>query len=280
MSAVVITFYKFVMIREPLQLQADFAAFCKVRGMRGTVLIAGEGINATVSGSAEDIAALVRWLRSDSRFEDLVVKESHAEGHPFKRLKVKVKREIVTFGQENVDAESGAGTYVAPEDWNALIKSPDVVVIDTRNNYEYGIGTFKGAMNPETQSFSEFPAFVKETLDPGRHKKIAMFCTGGIRCEKATAYMRAQGFENVFHLEGGILKYLEVVPKEDSLWQGECFIFDGRVAVAHGVRQGCHELCSSCGHPIAVAQAGERSRCPGCQARAGREGANDTHSGR
>lgn len=280
MKLTVSTFYKFVRILDPAELQGDLTRFCEEHGLRGTVLIAGEGINATVSGRGEDVDRLLAWLRSDRRFADLVAKQSSSDGHPFKRLKVKVKSEIVTFGDDDGNPARGTGTYVAPEDWNALIRSPDVVVVDTRNSYECDIGSFKGALDPQTGSFREFPSFVKERLDPARDRKIAMFCTGGIRCEKATAYMRAQGFENVYHLEGGILKYLEVVPPEESLWEGECFIFDGRVALGHGVRTGSHVLCARCGYPIRRADEGAQDVCSRCLSRERREGPDDTHSGR
>jgi UPF0176 protein len=171
---------------------------------------------------------------------------------PFYRLKVRLKKEIVTLGIPEINPAKQAGTYIAPEDWNALISDPDTVVLDTRNHYEVVIGTFKGAVNPKTNSFRQFPEFVKQNLDPAKHKKVAMFCTGGIRCEKASSYMLAQGFENVYHLKGGILKYLETVQEKDSLWQGECFVFDNRVAVEHGLGEGTHEMCHGCRHPISA----------------------------
>lgn len=289
MSTTVATFYKFVSISDPQKLRDDVSALCDRHGIRGTLLIAGEGINATVSGDDADVAALLTWLRADARFADLVAKQSLTTSHPFKRLKVKVKPEIVSFGHEDGDPLKGTGRYVAAEDWNALIAQPDVVVIDTRNSYEFDVGTFEGAVDPETRSFREFPAFVEKTLDPARHKKIAMFCTGGIRCEKATAYMLAQGFEEVFHLEGGILKYLEVIPPEESLWRGECFIFDERVALEHGVTQGHYTLCRVCGYPVVradeVTQDGSAQNgavqncCHKCRAAASRETADDTHFG-
>jgi UPF0176 protein len=270
MTITVSTFYKFVPIAGPSAFKTEVAAFGCLHGLKGTILIAHEGINATVSGRPEAIAALLGWLRSDARFRDLVSKESFASEHPFRRFKVKVKPEIVTFGHAGIDPVANAGTYVPPERWNALIQDPGVIVIDTRNSYEFDIGTFQGALDPKTQTFREFSTFVGQTLDPSKHHKVAMFCTGGIRCEKATAYMRAQGFRDVYHLEGGILKYLEVIPKEDSLWQGECFIFDERVALEHGVTPGGYELCTECGYPIHRTESADRAAaaCPQCASRA------------
>ncbi len=270
MSITVSTFYKFVSIADPAAFKAEVAVFGCARGLKGTILVAREGINATVSGPPDAIADLLGWLRSDARFRDLVSKESFAEVHPFRRFKVKVKPEIVTFGHPDIDPVANAGTYVPPERWNALIQDPDVIVIDTRNRYEYDIGTFQGAVDPGTQTFREFSTFVGEALDPSKHHKVAMFCTGGIRCEKATAYMRAQGFPDVYHLEGGILKYLEVIPQADSLWQGECFISDERVALEHGVTPGDYQLCPDCGYPIHRPSSadGAAGVCPKCASRA------------
>jgi len=250
MQITVSTFYKFVPITDTEALQSSLAGLgCKL-GIKGTILIAREGINATISGTRDAIATFLASLRADGRLCDLVTKESSATAHPFRRLKVKVKPEIVTFGHPDIDPIANTGAYVRPEDWNALIQDPDVLVIDTRNTYEYDIGTFQGAVDPKTQTFRDFSTFVSDELDPARHRKVAMFCTGGIRCEKATAYMRAQGFNEVYHLEGGILKYLEVIPKDQSLWQGECFIFDERVALEHGVTPGDYGQCRSCGYPV------------------------------
>jgi UPF0176 protein len=251
MTIVVSTFYKFAVVSDPVALEADVAALCCRHGIKGTFLVAPEGINASVSGAPESVAELMTWLRLDIRFQDLESKDSFATDHPFRRLKVKVKPEIVTFGHPEIDPVA-AGTHVRAEDWNALIQQPDVVVIDTRNAYEVGIGTFPGAIDPATQTFQEFAAFADRELDARRHQKIAMFCTGGIRCEKATAYLRARGFGEVYHLQGGILKYLDTVPATESLWQGACFIFDERVALEHGVRAGGHRLCGRCGAPVKV----------------------------
>ncbi|MEQ1718324.1 MAG: rhodanese-related sulfurtransferase [Hyphomicrobium sp.] len=251
MPITVTAFYKFVTIDDPAAFKRLVLEAARANAILGTVLLATEGINATVAGPGEGVAAFLAWLRADQRFADLVSKQSHAGAYPFKRLKVRLKREIVTLGVAGIDPARQAGIYVAPEHWNALIGSDDVVVIDTRNAYEVAIGTFAGAKDPRTGSFREFPAYVEKTLDPARHKRIAMFCTGGIRCEKASAYMLSKGFGEVYHLEGGILKYLETVPPEESLWHGECFVFDARVALQHGVEIGTHTMCPDCGAPVA-----------------------------
>ncbi|MEQ1671695.1 MAG: rhodanese-related sulfurtransferase [Hyphomicrobium sp.] len=268
MRITISAFYKFVAIDDPETLKAEVAAIGCQHGIKGTILVAHEGINSTVSGTADGIAALLGWLRADSRFSDLISKESYADAHPFGRFKVKVKPEIVTFGHPEVNPAKGAGTYVPPQQWNALIEQPDVLVVDTRNSYEFDIGTFRGAVDPKTQTFRQFAKFVDETLDPSRHRRVAMFCTGGIRCEKSTAYLRAQGFDEVYHLEGGILKYLEVVPEAESLWQGECFIFDERVALEHGVKPGSYQKCPRCGYPVrrSAAAADATAACPNCTA--------------
>jgi UPF0176 protein len=219
-------------------------------GVKGTLLLANEGINGTVAGSREGIDALLTWLKSDERLADISYKESFDAEMPFYRTKVKLKKEIVTMGVEGIDPLQVVGTYVKPKDWNALISDPDVVLVDTRNDYEIEIGTFEGAVNPNTETFREFPEYVEKNLDPKKHKKVAMFCTGGIRCEKSTAYMKEQGFDEVYHLEGGILKYLEEVPKEDTMWQGECFVFDNRVAVNHDLEKGNYDQCHACRMPI------------------------------
>ncbi|HVX35063.1 MAG TPA: rhodanese-related sulfurtransferase [Hyphomicrobium sp.] len=245
----VAAFYKFVDIDDPAAQQRELRAFCAERDIKGTILLAREGINATISGPDSDIAAVVNELRSDSRFANLTVKYSNAALHPFQRFKVKIKREIVTFGVPDVRPSATMGHLVEPKDWNALISDPDVLVIDTRNDYEVGIGTFEGARNPHTRAFSEFRDYVAAELQSAPEKKIAMFCTGGIRCEKASSYLLARGFKDVYQLSGGILKYLEEIPADESLWRGECFVFDERVALEHGVRQGHHELCGQCGQP-------------------------------
>lgn len=247
---VVAALYKFVALPDFRQICAPLKAKCEELGLKGTLLLAHEGINGTVAGSREGVNELLAYLRADERLADVQHKESPSDGQPFYRMKVKLKKEIVTMGVEGIDPLSSAGTYVAPGDWNALISDPEVLVIDTRNHYEYAIGSFERALDPETETFREFPDYVQKELNPGQHKKVAMFCTGGIRCEKATAYMREQGFEEVYHLEGGILKYLEEVPEEQSLWRGECFVFDNRVAVNHKLEPGSYDQCHGCRHPI------------------------------
>jgi UPF0176 protein len=260
MSATVTAFYKFVFIADPAALRAALLERMQGGAIRGTILIAREGINATIAGPDDEIRAFLAALRADARFVDLVSKESFADAVPFGRLKIKIKPEIVTLRRPEADPSQCVGTYVKPQDWNALISDPEVVVIDTRNAYEVAIGTFKGAVDPVTASFSEFPDFVAANLDPEKHRRVAMFCTGGIRCEKASAFMLAQGYPEVYHLEGGILKYLETIPPEQSLWQGECFVFDERVALEHGVKPGTHVMCAACGFPIAD----DAPQCPNC----------------
>ena len=218
--------------------------------IKGTILLALEGLNGTISGSKTSIDGVIQFLQDDGRFDNLEIKFSHSETTPFKRLKVKLKKEIVTLGVEHIDPLSSVGTYIDPQDWNALISDPDVVLIDTRNNYEYEIGSFKGAINPNTETFREFPTYTKDNLEQYRGKKVAMFCTGGIRCEKSTAYLKSQGFDTVYHLHGGILKYLEEVDEDQSLWEGECFVFDDRVAVKHNLEQGQYDQCHACRYPI------------------------------
>ncbi|RVD69701.1 MAG: rhodanese-related sulfurtransferase [Mesorhizobium sp.] len=251
-SVRVAALYKFARLDGFEALRAPLAAFCCGRGIKGTLLLAHEGINGTVAGSEADIAALIDHLNFIEGLAGLEVKYSAAAEMPFHRMKVRLKREIVTMGVEDLDPASSAGTYVAPADWNTLISDENTIVIDTRNAYEVSIGTFKGAVDPATASFREFPAWVERHRDQLEGRKVAMFCTGGIRCEKATAYVKSLGFEAVFHLKGGILKYLEQVPAEASLWQGECFVFDERVSVSHGLAEGEAELCRACRHPLTV----------------------------
>jgi UPF0176 protein len=218
--------------------------------IKGTLLLASEGVNGTVSGIDSHIQLFLEWIKSDDRFSDIVHKESYYSESPFYRTKVKLKKEIVTMGVPNIDPKHIVGTYVKPRDWNKLISDPNVTLIDTRNDYEYMIGTFKGAVNPETDNFREFPRYADDNLSPNVNKKVAMFCTGGIRCEKSTALLKEKGFEDVYHLEGGILKYLEDVPKEESLWRGECFVFDGRVSVNHNLEKGKYDQCYACRLPL------------------------------
>ena len=250
MTQIVATFYKFVNLPDFAQKQQSILSLCQAQAVKGTILLAAEGINGTIAASRESIDAVLSFLRSDSRLADLEHKESYTDSPPFERMKVRLKQEIVTIGLPQVDPNQQVGTYVNPKDWNALISDPEVTVIDTRNDYEVSIGSFKGAQNPQTESFRQFPDYIRQNIDPTKHKKVAMFCTGGIRCEKASSFMLSQGFQEVYHLKGGILKYLEEVPEQESLWQGECFVFDERVAVAQGLALGSHEMCLSCGHPI------------------------------
>lgn len=269
MALIVATFYKFVALADCQELRVKILAYCQQQGVKGTILLAAEGINGTIAGSRTAVDAVLTFLKTDERLADLTPKEAIALQPPFERMKVKVKKEIVTLGQPAINPAETVGTYVSPTEWNELLADPDVIVIDTRNDYEVQIGTFQRAINPQTHSFREFPAYVQQQLDPVQHPKIAMFCTGGIRCEKASAYLLNQGFQQVYHLQGGILKYLEEVPVAESLWQGECFVFDERVAVKHGLEPGSYELCRSCGYPIsAVDKASphyeEGITCPHC----------------
>lgn len=247
---VIAALYKFVRLPDYEQIQPRLLEQCKSLGIKGTLLLASEGINGTVSGTRNSIDTLLQYLKKDERFLGLSYKESLDDTQPFYRMKVKLKNEIVTMGVENIDPKDIVGTYVEPKDWNALISDPEVTLIDTRNYYEYDIGSFEGAINPKTQTFRELPAYVESHLDKNKNKKVAMFCTGGIRCEKSTAYMKQQGFDEVYHLKGGILKYLEDVPEENSLWKGECFVFDNRVAVNHALEKGQYDQCHGCRHPI------------------------------
>lgn len=251
-TIVVAALYKFVTLKDFSALRQPLLASMKAHGVKGTLLLAKEGINGTVSGARGAIDGFLNYLRSDARFADLDHKESFCDEDPFYRSKVKLKKEIVTIGVEGVDPNRQAGTYVEPKDWNALIADPDVLLIDTRNDYEVALGTFEGAADPKTSSFGEFPKFVGANLDPARHRKVAMFCTGGIRCEKASSHLVSQGFREVYHLKGGILKYLEEVPAHESKWQGECFVFDQRVAVGQGLVPTELEMCHGCRMPLAA----------------------------
>ena len=230
--------YKFARLDDFEKMQEPLKGFMQSLDIKGTVLLAREGINGTIAGEKDNINKVLEYLRLDQRLNNLEHKYSYSKKIPFKRLKVKLKKEIVTLGISNIDPLYSSGTYVKPSDWNELINDPEVVLIDTRNNYEYEIGTFKGAINPNTETFREFPSYSKTNLEKYRNKKIAMFCTGGIRCEKSTAYLKSEGFKNVYHLQGGILKYLEEVQEDKSLWEGECFVFDDRVAVKHNLELG------------------------------------------
>lgn len=249
MSIAIATFYRFVALPDYVALQDPLREQCLALGIKGSILLAEEGLNATLAGERSALNAFLDYLNSDPRLAGLEPKWSSAESWPFKRLKVRLKREIVTLGVP-VDPSRHVGQYVKPQDWNALIADPEVLLVDTRNSYEVKIGSFKGAIDPQTQSFREFPTYVQQQLNPQRHRKVAMFCTGGIRCEKASAYLLDQGFEQVYHLEGGILKYLEEIPAEESLWEGACFVFDQRVAVEEGVQPGHFGMCLGCGQAI------------------------------
>ena len=230
---VVIAFYKFVPLEDYVELRLPLHAACKKLGLKGTVLLASEGINGMLGGSREAIDGILQYLKTDDRFSNLEHKESYTSEVPFLKLKIRLKREIVALGVPEVSPLKQVGIYVAPNQWNELISDPEVIVVDTRNSFEYEHGTFKGAVDPKTKRFRDFPTFVEKELDPSKDKKVAMFCTGGIRCEKATSYLLEKGFEKVYHLQGGILKYLEEIPKEESLFQGECFVFDERIALDH-----------------------------------------------
>ena len=242
--------YKFVALPNYGSIRHPLLKVMTDNNVFGTLLLAAEGINGTVSGRREDIDALLGWLDQQPGLENIDTKESYDDEIPFYRSKVKLKKEIVTMGVEGIDPKQVVGTYVKPADWNDLISDPDVILVDTRNDYEVEIGTFKNAIDPKTKSFRDFPDWAKNNLDRKKHKKVAMFCTGGIRCEKSTAYMKEQGFDEVYHLEGGILKYLEEVPSDQTLWQGECFVFDNRVAVDHDLKRGSYDQCHACRMPI------------------------------
>ncbi|MFC3174336.1 rhodanese-related sulfurtransferase [Novosphingobium bradum] len=273
MSVTVAALYRFAPFPDPAALRGPLEALCREQGLRGTLLLAGEGINGTIAGSAPAIDAVLAHIRALPDCAALDVKFSAADEMPFHRMKVRLKREIVTLGVDGIDPRATVGTYVEPEDWNALIADPDTLVIDTRNDYEVGIGTFAGAIDPETPTFRDFPAWfrkVRAQLLGDRPRKVAMFCTGGIRCEKSTAFLKAEGVDEVYHLKGGILKYLETVPPDQSLWRGECFVFDERVAVGHGLAPGTHGLCRACRRPVSPADRAsplfeDGASCPACR---------------
>ena len=250
MTYCVAALYHFTRLTDYEQLKAPLQDMCDLLGVKGTLLLAYEGINGTVAGTDKAIAALLEYLRADPRLVALEHKESRSEDMPFYRMKVRLKREIVTMGVEGVDPNDVVGTYVDPKDWNDLITDPDVILIDTRNDYEVEIGTFKGALNPDTQTFREFPQWVEDNRENLKKPKVAMFCTGGIRCEKASSFMKQNGFDDVYHLKGGILKYLETQPEKESLWEGDCFVFDQRVAVKHGLKESDYDQCYACRYPI------------------------------
>lgn len=267
--------YRFTPFDDLEAKRTALAKICCAHGIKGTLLLAREGINGTIAGSDDAIAAVLAELRKQPGCADLEAKLSRAARMPFHRMKVRIKREIVTMGEPGIDPSAGVGHYVAPEDWNALIAQPDVILIDTRNDYEVKAGSFAGAIDPETRSFSDFPAWFRgkrdELLGDKAAPRVAMFCTGGIRCEKATAFLKAEGIDDVYHLQGGILKYLETVPAQESRWEGECFVFDERVTVAHGLAPGSYQLCRGCRHPISAEDLASPLyaagvSCPACHA--------------
>ena len=249
-DVVVSTFYQFATLPDFRELRDPLHEELSRHEVRGTVLLASEGINGTIAGSRAGIDAVLGWIRGDARLSDLRTRESFSAENPFYRTRVKLKKEIVTMGVSDIDPRYMAGAFVTPEQWNELIDDPEVLVLDTRNRYEVKIGSFENAANPETDSFREFPEYVRKNLDPEKHRKIAMFCTGGIRCEKSTAYLKQQGFDEVYHLQGGILNYLASVPPDNSRWRGECFVFDNRVTVDHRLEQGSYDQCHACRMPI------------------------------
>lgn len=249
--------------------RAELDAVARENGIKGTLLLAAEGINGTIAGTDEGIGNILAFIRSQPEFKNLVHKESRASKMPFLRMKVRLKKEIVTMGVENIDPNKIVGTYIDPKDWNALISDPETIVVDTRNDYETAIGIFKGAIDPNIKTFREFPDWLRN--NPGLHNKpkLAMYCTGGIRCEKSTALAKEMGFEEVYHLKGGILKYLEEVPAEESLWDGACFVFDERVSITHGLKEGEHTLCHACRYPLTAEEVKspkfeEGVSCPHC----------------
>lgn len=265
--------YRFARLPSYRDHRAPLEALCREHGVKGTLLLASEGVNGTIAGTPGGIDAVLAYIRALPDCAGLDAKYSGAQAMPFHRMKVRLKREIVTMGVEGIDPLQSVGTYVAPRDWNALIADPDTIVIDTRNDYEVAAGTFARAIDPRTPTFRDFPAWFRaereRLLGEGKAPKVAMFCTGGIRCEKSTAFLKAEGVEEVFHLKGGILNYLEQVPEEDSLWRGECFVFDQRVTVGHGLKPGSYELCHACRHPVSAADKAsalyeEGVSCPAC----------------
>jgi UPF0176 protein len=273
MSFCVAALYQFARFDDPAAFQTPLASLCSAQGVKGTLLLAREGINGTIAGTDDGIAAVLAHIRTLPNCADIEVKFSRAPVMPFHRMKVRIKREIVTMGQPDIDPLASVGRYVAPQDWNALIADPGTILIDTRNDYEVAVGTFAGAIDPQTKSFRDFPAWFRSErerlLGDGTPPKVAMFCTGGIRCEKSTAFLKSEGVEDVYHLQGGILKYLETIPPEQSQWQGECFVFDSRVTVGHGLVPGKYGLCHACRQPITAEDCAsplyeQGVSCPGC----------------
>lgn len=250
---VVCALYKFVRLENFQAIREPLFQFMQTQQITGTLLLAHEGINGTVAGTREAIDALLNWLHQIPELAAFDYKESYTDTTPFKRCKVKLKKEIVTMGIEDIDPNHTVGTYLNAAEWNEVISDPETLLIDTRNDYEYQVGTFKGAINPKTDTFREFPDYIKANYDPNKHKKIAMFCTGGIRCEKSTAFMKENGFDEVYHLKGGILQYLEDMPQNNTLWEGECFVFDDRVTVDHDLNPGSYDQCHACRLPLSEA---------------------------
>ncbi len=246
----VVTFYRFTDLKDHAVLQVPLEACCAANDVRGIILLANEGINSTIAGPRAGVMAVLDLLRADSRLANLTWKESTASSQPFRKMRVRLKQEIVTMGVEGIDPNQIVGTYVKPEDWNALISDPEVIVIDTRNDYEVEIGTFEGSVDPNIKSFGELPKWLEAQIDTGTQPRVAMFCTGGIRCEKSTALLKQAGVKEVYHLEGGILKYLEYISEDESLWKGQCFVFDERVSVGHNLEVGSYDLCRSCRCPV------------------------------
>jgi UPF0176 protein len=246
----IIAFYRFIHIEDPAHLRQELYEHCERLNISGVLLVASEGINGTLAGLKPDIASFLEWVQQDERFANLSPKVAYSSTSPFYRLRVRLKSEIVPLGVQGVDPNKIVGEYVQPENWNALISDPEVMIIDVRNDYEVQAGTFRGAINPKTDQFRDFPDWVNETMLEHKERRIAMFCTGGIRCEKATAYMKENGFNNVFHLKGGILQYLEDISVQASLWDGECFVFDRRFTVDHHLNPGQTEICFACSYPI------------------------------
>ena len=259
---IIAALYRFVRLDNYAELRQPLLRVMLDNQIRGTLLLAAEGINGTVAGKEAALERLLDYLRQDNRLRGFDCKFSSDDTMPFYRTRVKLKREIVTMGVEDIDPAK-AGTYVRPADWNELINDPDVTLIDTRNDYESAIGSFANAIHPKTKSFRDFPAYVKQNLDPQKHRKVAMFCTGGIRCEKSTAYLRQQGFDEVYHLKGGILNYLEQVPATESMWNGECFVFDNRVSVNHALEKGSYDQCHACRLPITETDKTSQKYTPG-----------------
>ncbi len=266
---VVAALYHFVLLDNYTILRQPLLNQMLKNNIKGTLLLAREGINGTVAGTQQSIGLLLDWIRADHRLQNVRCKFSYDDEMPFYRSRVKLKKEIVTMGIEGIDPNRSVGTQVKPADWNALISDPGVTLVDTRNTYESAIGSFKNAIKANTGSFRDFPQYARDKLDPTTHRKVAMFCTGGIRCEKSTAYLKQLGFDQVYHLQGGIIKYLEEVPESESLWQGECFVFDNRVSVNHALEKGSYDQCHACRLPITGADKHSQKyqqgvSCPAC----------------